>query len=90
MHTATVYFIGPHGTERYTAAPPAEPAVSSTANLPPGEISGWEGNRAGRPGDTRLALVSPCWLIRVGVTVGRVHVLRTVMGIRVLSARRSA
>ena len=33
--------VGPHGTERYTAAPPAEPAGSSTAYLPPGEISGW-------------------------------------------------
>lgn len=41
VHTATVYFIGPHGLERYTAAPPAEPAGSSTASLPPGQISGW-------------------------------------------------
>ena len=41
VHTATVYFIGPHGIERYTAAPPAEPVGSSTAYLPPGEISGW-------------------------------------------------
>jgi len=41
VHTATVYFIGPHGTERYTAAPPAGLAGSSTAYLPPGEISGW-------------------------------------------------
>jgi hypothetical protein len=41
VHTATVYFIGPHGMERYTAAPPAEPAGSSAAYLPPGEISGW-------------------------------------------------
>jgi cytochrome oxidase Cu insertion factor (SCO1/SenC/PrrC family) len=41
VHTATVYFIGPHGIERYTAAPPDEPAGSSTAYLPPGEISGW-------------------------------------------------
>lgn len=40
-HTATVYFIGPHGIERYTAAPPAGPAGSSTDYLPPGEISGW-------------------------------------------------
>jgi cytochrome oxidase Cu insertion factor (SCO1/SenC/PrrC family) len=38
VHTATVYFIGPHGIERYTAAPPAG---SGTAYLPPGEISGW-------------------------------------------------
>ncbi len=41
VHTATVYFIGPHGVERYTAAPPAEPAGSSTDYLPPAEISGW-------------------------------------------------
>jgi cytochrome oxidase Cu insertion factor (SCO1/SenC/PrrC family) len=41
VHTATVYFIGPHGTERYTAAPPAGSAGSSAAYLPPGEISGW-------------------------------------------------
>jgi hypothetical protein len=41
VHTATVYFIGPHGIERYTAAPPPEPAGGSTAYLPPGEISGW-------------------------------------------------
>jgi cytochrome oxidase Cu insertion factor (SCO1/SenC/PrrC family) len=41
VHTATVYFIGPHGIERYTAAPPAEPAGGSTAYLPPAEISGW-------------------------------------------------
>src|SRR4029077_6070689 len=41
VHTATVYFIGPHGIERYTAAPPTESVGSSTAYLPPGEISGW-------------------------------------------------
>jgi cytochrome oxidase Cu insertion factor (SCO1/SenC/PrrC family) len=41
VHTATVYFIGPHGTERYTAAPPAQPIGGSTAYVPPGEISGW-------------------------------------------------
>ena len=41
VHTATVYFIGPHGTERYTAAPPTEPVGSSTAYVPPSEISGW-------------------------------------------------
>ena len=41
VHTATVYFIGPHGIERYTAAPPPEPAGGGTAYLPPGEISGW-------------------------------------------------
>jgi protein SCO1 len=40
VHTATVYFIGPHGVERYTAAPSAEPA-GSTDYLPPAEISGW-------------------------------------------------
>jgi cytochrome oxidase Cu insertion factor (SCO1/SenC/PrrC family) len=41
VHTATVYFIGPHGIERYTAAPPAGPAGRGAAVLPPGEISGW-------------------------------------------------
>jgi len=41
VHTATVYFIGPHGIERYTAAPPAQPVGSGTIQLPPAEISGW-------------------------------------------------
>jgi len=41
VHTATVYFIGPHGAERYSAAPTADHTGSGAAYLPPGQISGW-------------------------------------------------
>jgi cytochrome oxidase Cu insertion factor (SCO1/SenC/PrrC family) len=39
-HTATVYFIGPHGAEHYIAEPVADHA-DGAAYLPPGQISGW-------------------------------------------------
>jgi len=41
VHTAAIFFIGPHGTERYIADPAAGHAVSGAAYLPPGQISGW-------------------------------------------------
>ena len=40
-HTATVYFIGPHGTERYIADPVADHTAGGAAYLPPGQVSGW-------------------------------------------------
>ena len=40
-HTATVYFIGPHGAEHYIAEPVADHADGGAAYLPPGQISGW-------------------------------------------------
>jgi cytochrome oxidase Cu insertion factor (SCO1/SenC/PrrC family) len=40
VHTATVYFIGPHGAEHYIAEPAAGRAGGATY-LPPGQVSGW-------------------------------------------------
>jgi cytochrome oxidase Cu insertion factor (SCO1/SenC/PrrC family) len=40
VHTATVYFITPGGTERYTATP-APDHTGGTAHLPSGQIGGW-------------------------------------------------
>jgi hypothetical protein len=41
VHTATVFFIGPHGNEQYVAAPAADYTDGGTAYLPPGQISAW-------------------------------------------------
>jgi protein SCO1/2 len=41
VHTAAVYFIGPHGAEHYIAAPVADYTDGGVAYLPPGQISGW-------------------------------------------------
>jgi cytochrome oxidase Cu insertion factor (SCO1/SenC/PrrC family) len=40
VHTPTVYFITPGGTERYTAMPVAD-HTGGAAYLPSGQISGW-------------------------------------------------
>ena len=40
VHTATLYFITPGGTERYTATPVAT-HTGGAASLPSGQISGW-------------------------------------------------
>ena len=41
VHTAPIYFIGPHGAEHYIAAPTADRTGDGAAYLPPGQISGW-------------------------------------------------
>ncbi len=41
VHTSAVYFIGPGGTERYTAAPMADHTGGAAGYLPPGQISRW-------------------------------------------------
>jgi cytochrome oxidase Cu insertion factor (SCO1/SenC/PrrC family) len=41
VHSAPVYFIGPHGAEHYIAEPAADRTGSGAAYLPPGQISGW-------------------------------------------------
>ena len=41
MHTADIFFIGPHGTERYIADPVPDRTASGAAYLPAGQISGW-------------------------------------------------
>ena len=41
VHTATVYFIGPHGAEHYIAEPAADHAGGGAAYLPPGQVSRW-------------------------------------------------
>src|SRR5438046_2343697 len=41
MHTSTVYFIGPGGTEYYLATPIADHTSSSTTYLPVGQIAAW-------------------------------------------------
>lgn len=39
--SATVFFIGPHGNERYVAAPAADYTRGGAAYLPPGQVSAW-------------------------------------------------
>jgi cytochrome oxidase Cu insertion factor (SCO1/SenC/PrrC family) len=41
VHTATVFFIGPHGNERYVAAPAADYTGGGATYLPPGQVSAW-------------------------------------------------
>ena len=41
VHTSAIFFIGPHGTERYIADPVPDRTASGAAYLPPGQISGW-------------------------------------------------
>ena len=41
MHTSTVYFIGPGGTERYVADPMVDHTSGGTAYLPAGQITAW-------------------------------------------------
>jgi len=41
VHTADIFFIGPHGTERYIADPVPDRTASGAAYLPSGQISGW-------------------------------------------------
>jgi divalent metal cation (Fe/Co/Zn/Cd) transporter len=41
VHTSTVYFIGPGGTERYLAEPMADHTSNGTAYLPAGQIAAW-------------------------------------------------
>jgi cytochrome oxidase Cu insertion factor (SCO1/SenC/PrrC family) len=41
VHSAPVYFIGPHGAEHYVAVPAADHTGSGAAYLPPGQITGW-------------------------------------------------
>jgi cytochrome oxidase Cu insertion factor (SCO1/SenC/PrrC family) len=41
VHTATVYFIGPHGAEHYIAEPVADHADGGAVYLPAGQVSGW-------------------------------------------------
>jgi cytochrome oxidase Cu insertion factor (SCO1/SenC/PrrC family) len=40
-HTATVFFIGPHGNEEYVAAATANDSDGGAAYLPPGQITAW-------------------------------------------------
>lgn len=41
VHTSAVYFIDPHGTERYIAAPMANYTKAGSAYLPAGQIASW-------------------------------------------------
>jgi cytochrome oxidase Cu insertion factor (SCO1/SenC/PrrC family) len=41
IHTSAVYFIDPHGRERYLAAPMASYGKAGTAHLPAGQIAAW-------------------------------------------------
>ena len=41
VHTSSVYFIDPHGRERYLAAPMADYTAAGAAYLPPGQIAAW-------------------------------------------------
>ena len=41
VHTSTVYFIGPGGTERYLAEPMADHTSNGTAYLPACQIAAW-------------------------------------------------
>jgi cytochrome oxidase Cu insertion factor (SCO1/SenC/PrrC family) len=41
VHTSAIFFIGPHGTERYIADPVPDRTASGAVYLPPGQISGW-------------------------------------------------
>jgi cytochrome oxidase Cu insertion factor (SCO1/SenC/PrrC family) len=41
IHTSTVYFIDPRGTERYVAVPMADHTASGASYLPPGQIASW-------------------------------------------------
>lgn len=41
VHTSLVYFIGPHGTERYLASPTDDHTKSGAAYLPPSQLASW-------------------------------------------------
>ncbi len=41
VHTSVVYFIGPHGHERYLASPTADHTKAGVAYLPAGQITAW-------------------------------------------------
>ena len=41
VHTSTIYFIAPDGTERYVAAPMDDKTQSGTAYLPSGQLADW-------------------------------------------------
>lgn len=41
VHTSIVYFIGPHGTERYLASPTDDHTKSGAPYLPPSQLASW-------------------------------------------------
>ena len=41
VHSSVVYFIDPHGRERYLASPQADHTASGASYLPPGQIAAW-------------------------------------------------
>jgi protein SCO1 len=41
VHTSTIYFIAPDGTERYVAAPMDDKTQNGTAYLPSGQLADW-------------------------------------------------
>ncbi len=41
VHTSAIFFIGPHGTERYIADPVADHTASGASYLPLGQVDGW-------------------------------------------------
>jgi cytochrome oxidase Cu insertion factor (SCO1/SenC/PrrC family) len=41
IHTSLIYFIDPHGTERYVTSPMVDHTKKGVAYLPPGQLAAW-------------------------------------------------
>ncbi len=41
IHTSLIYFIDPHGKERYVTTPMVDHTMKGTAYLPPGQLASW-------------------------------------------------